>query len=73
MRLPNGMYDILKWICLIFFPALCVLLAATLPVFGVSGDVVKCICVVITAIQTFIGSLIGISTTAYNAEVKNNE
>ena len=35
MKLNNKLYDVLKWLGLIFFPALAVLLATVLPVWGV--------------------------------------
>ncbi len=68
MRFPDKLYDALKWICLIFLPALGVLLATVLPAVGVDPSVVKVICVVLGAIETFIGALIGVSTAAYKAE-----
>ena len=68
MRFPNKLYDALKWICLIFLPAVGVLLATVLPAVGVDGATVKTICIVLGAIETFIGALIGVSTAAYKAE-----
>ncbi len=68
MRFPNKLYDALKWICLIFLPAVGVLLATVLPACGVDGATVKTICIVLGAIETFIGALIGVSTAAYKAE-----
>lgn len=73
MRFPDKVYDALKWICLIFLPAFGVLLATVLPVCGVDADIVKVICVVLGAIETFIGALIGVSTVAYKVEQRANE
>lgn len=68
MRFPDKLYDALKWICLIFFPAVIVLLTTVLPALGVDPATVKLIEIVVGAIATFIGSLIGVSTVAYKAE-----
>ena len=68
MRFPDKIYDALKWICLIFLPALCVLLSTVLPACGVDAETVRVIVLVVGAIATFIGSLIGVSTVAYKAE-----
>lgn len=68
MRFPNKLYDALKWICLIFLPAVGVLLATVLPACGVEPETVRVIVLVLGAIETFIGALIGVSTAAYKAE-----
>ena len=68
MKFPDKVYDALKWICLIFLPAFGVLLATVLPVCGVDAGIVKIICVVLGAVETFIGALIGVSTATYKAE-----
>ena len=41
MKLNNKLYDVLKWLGLIFFPALAVLLATVLPVWGVDAGLIK--------------------------------
>lgn len=64
MKLDNKVYDILKWICLIFFPALSVFYATLDAAFA--WGYTNTVCTVIAAVGTFIGALIGISTKAYN-------
>ena len=66
MRIPDKMYDVLKWISIIAIPALITFLAVVLPVFKVSVDIVNAITTILAAVATLIGTLIGISTSEYN-------
>lgn len=68
MKFSDRLYDTLKWICLIAIPALSVLLSTVLPALGVDGGLVKTIVLVVSAVGTFAGTLIGISTASYNAQ-----
>lgn len=61
MKLNNNVYDVLKWLGLIFCPALAVLLATVLPVWGVDAGLVKALVITINAVGVFIGALIGVS------------
>ena len=61
MTLNNKVYDVLKWTGLIFCPALAVLLATVLPVWGVDAGLVKALVITINAVGVFIGALIGVS------------
>lgn len=68
MKIPDSVYDVLKWIALILLPACAVLYGALAPVWGWAyGDEVV---YTLTAIDTFLGALLGISTAEYN---KKNE
>lgn len=62
--MSNKIYDILKWIALIFLPALGTLYFALAGIwnFPYGEEIVG----TITAIDTFLGCLIGISTVNYN-------
>ena len=67
MRLSNKVYDILKWIALVFIPAL-------ITFYGVVGNVLNIpytdvILTIMGAFDVFMGSLLGISTTKYNKRV----
>ena len=68
MKLNNRFYDVLKWICLIVLPAIGTLYYALAGIwrFPYGEQVVG----TITAIDTFLGALIGISTINYNKEDK---
>ena len=63
--IPNKVYDWLKWIVVIFLPALNVLMASLGDALGFNSVV---ICKVIIAIHVFLGALIGVSTIAYNKQ-----
>lgn len=69
MKLNNKLYDILKWVCLIVLPAIGTLYYALAGIWGFPfGEQVVG---TITAIDTFLGALIGISTINYNKEEKD--
>lgn len=66
--MDNKLYDILKWIAQIFLPAIATLYFAIAGIWGLpyGEEIVG----TITAIDTFLGVLLGISTYNYN---KNKE
>ena len=66
MKFENRVYDVLKWICLIFLPAVAILYSAIDGVFG--WGYTATVTTIISAIEAFIGSMIGISTKAYRKE-----
>ena len=61
--MSNRMYDILKWVALIFLPALGTLYFALASIWGLpyGQEIVG----TITAIDAFLGALLGISTVQY--------
>ncbi len=68
MVFPDKVYDALKWIALYLLPALGTLYFALSGIWGFPyGEQVVG---TITAIDTFIGVLLGISTANYNNEIK---
>ena len=61
--MSNKVYDVLKWITLVFLPALTTLTGVILNTFNVScTDIVLTI---MTAVTTFIGAVLGISNINY--------
>lgn len=68
MKLPDKIYDVLKWVALVFLPACAVLYGALAKVWGwpYPSEIVY----TITAVDTFLGGLLGISTITYNQEAK---
>ena len=66
MQIPNKLYDVLKWIALICIPAVVTFLSVVLGVLDVDPKTVNIIVTIIAAVGTLIGSLIGVSTSAYN-------
>lgn len=64
MKLSDKTYEILKWLVVIVMPAITTLYGALAPVWGFA-DADK-VLTTMTAITTFMGALIGISTVTYN-------
>ena len=70
MRLSNKVYDILKWVDLVFIPALIVF-------YGVIGNTLNIpytdiVLTIMGAFDVFMGSLLGISTAQYNKNIKES-
>lgn len=64
--LDNKIYEILKWIALIALPALSTLISVILPLWNICDEsVVTAIVGTITALATFLGTLLGVSTMKY--------
>ena len=69
--LKDGWYDKLKWLCLIFLPAASTLYWSVANIWGL--PYAEQILGTIAAVETFIGSLIGIShVNYYKDEVSDN-
>ena len=66
--MSNKAYDILKWIAQIVLPALGTLYFALASIWGLpyGQEIVG----TITAIDAFLGALLGVSTVAYNRRAK---
>lgn len=64
MKMSNKVYDVLKWIAQILLPALGTLYFALSKVWGLpfATEVVG----TITAVDAFLGAVLGISTAQYN-------
>ena len=62
--MSNKVYDVLKWIAMVFLPALATLYFALAGIWGFpyGEEVVG----TITAVDTFLGVLLGISSAQYN-------
>ena len=71
MRLSNKVYDILKWVAMYLLPALGTLYFALAGIweFPYGEQIVG----TITAIDTFFGVILGISTAQYNKNIKESE
>lgn len=66
--MSNKVYDVLKWITLVFLPALTTLTGVILNTFNVNcTDIVLTI---MTAVTTFMGAVLGISNINYNNKSK---
>lgn len=66
MKLPDKVYDVLKWVCLIAFPAIATLYGQLAEIWGLPfGEQIP---QTIGYIAVFIGILIGVSTYNHNKE-----
>ena len=64
MKMSNKVYDVLKWIAMYFLPAIGTLYFALSGIWNLPyGEQVVG---AITAVDTFLGVLLGISTAQYN-------
>ena len=70
MRLSNKVYDTLKWIAMYLLPALGTLYFALAGIWGFPYG--EQIVGTITAIDTFFGVILGISTAQYNKNIKES-
>lgn len=69
MKLNDKVYDILKWIALVVLPAAATLYGALAPTWG--WPYAEQIVYTITAIDTFLGALLGISNLNYRLDQKD--
>ena len=65
--MSNKLYNVLKWIAMLFLPALGTLYFALAGIWGLPYG--EQIVGTITAIDTFLGVILGISTSQYNKRV----
>lgn len=68
MKMENKTYDVLKWVAMILLPAAGTLYFALAGIWGL--PYAEQIVGTITAIDTFLGVILGLSTSQYN---KNKE
>lgn len=64
--LNDKIYEILKWVALIALPALATLVSVVLPLWNICDESMTTAVVgTITAVSTFLGTLLGVSTMKY--------
>ena len=68
--MSNKVYDVLKYISLVFLPALIVFVGVVLKSFNVTYT--DTVITIMTAFNTFLGSILMISSANYN-KLKNDE
>lgn len=63
MKLENRMYDFLKWVAILFLPALATLVAVVFKIWDIpyGNEIAQ----TITALATFLGAILGISSIQY--------
>lgn len=68
MKLNNNVYDTLKWVALIVMPALAILYSDLAATWGLPfGEQIPN---TITAVDLFLGVVLGVSNSTYKNEVK---
>ena len=68
--ISNKVYDVLKWIVIVFLPALNTLIFALGNVLQFESSV---ICGIISAVTVFLGALIGVSSVRYSKEQEDKD
>ena len=64
MKIPNKLYDVLKWLCMLALPALTLLVQTVFSIWHIPyGEQISA---TIVAINAFLGAVIGVSTIGYN-------
>lgn len=71
MIIPNKIYNVLKWVLIIFVPALITFLTTIFALYGIPH--IEIVVGTISAVATFLGALIGVSTKAYNKQFDSIE
>lgn len=71
MKLPDKLYDILKWLVIIVLPACATLYAALASVWG--WPFAEQVTTTITAVDTFLGAVLCISTVNYHKDGDNEK
>ena len=69
MKFPDKIFDILKWIALVVLPAVAALYGALAGIWG--WPYAEQIVYTITAVDAFLGALLGVSTIQYNKDGGN--
>ena len=67
MKLPDKVYNVLKWVCIIVLPALATFYFTLAQIWGL--PYAEQICGTITAVDLLLGALIGVSTVQYNKQI----
>ena len=73
MRIPDNVYNWLKWISMIAIPAIVAFLSVVLGALEVDPKTVNIIVTIVGAVGTLIGALIGVSTKAYKKEKEETD
>lgn len=67
--LNDKLYDVLKWVAILFLPALAILIKTVFAIWQIPlGDQISA---TIIALQVFLGAILGVSSLNYNREQKD--
>ena len=65
MKLPNKLFDILKWVAIVAFPAVITAFGTIAPAWGMPDTLRIPIIITANAVAALLGALLGISTISY--------
>lgn len=66
MKLSNKAFDVLKWVAILFLPALAILIRTVFAIWKIPyGEEISS---TIVALQVFLGAILGVSSLNYNKE-----
>lgn len=67
--MSNRLYDILKWVAILFLPAFSVLIRTVFAIWQIPyGEQISA---TIIALQVFLGAILGVSAIRYNGGIEN--
>jgi len=68
MKINSKVYDVLKWVAMLFLPALALLVQTVFAIWGIPyGEQISA---TIVAINAFLGAILGISNIGYQKSLK---
>ena len=68
MKINSKVYDVLKWVAMLFLPALALLVQTVFAIWGIPyGEQISA---TIVAINAFLGAVLGISNIGYQRSLK---
>ena len=70
MIIPNKVYNVLKWVCIVAVPAINVFLTTIFALYHIPH--IEIVVGTISAVATLVGALIGVSTKAYKNSNKKD-
>lgn len=69
MKLNDKIYDVLKWVALVCLPATATLVSVVLSLWNICDEgTITAIVGTISAVDVFLGALLGVSTAQYNKD-----
>jgi hypothetical protein len=71
ITLPNKLYDVLRWVAMLFLPALAILVQTIFRIWGLPyGNEITAS---IVAVNAFLSAILGISSISYQKNKKNEK
>ena len=68
MKINNKLYDVLKWLAMLFLPAFALLIQTVFAIWKIPyGEQISA---TIVALNAFLGAILGISNIGYNKSLK---